>query len=89
MPITQSAKKALRQNFKRKKRNLTYKDKIKKLLKQTESLISSGKTTEAKELLPQAYKILDKAAKVGIIKRNTAARKKSKITKRLSKASNK
>ena len=85
MPITQSAKKALRQSLKRRERNLLYKDKVKKLQKQAKALISSGKTSEAKEILPQVYKILDKAAKVGVIKRNTAARKKSRITKQLSK----
>mgnify|MGYP001582790503 CR=1 FL=1 len=89
MPITKSAKKALRQNLKRKKRNLSYKDKIKTLLKQAKNLISSGKISEAKELLPRVYKILDKATKVGIIKKNTAARKKSRITKQLLKISNK
>ena len=89
MPITQSAKKALRQNLKKRKRNLFYKDAIKKLLKQTKSLISSGNFSKAKEFLPQIYKVLDKAAKKGVIKKNTAARKKSRITKQLSKISNK
>lgn len=89
MPITQSAKKALRQNLKRRKRNLVYKDKIRKLLKSAKSLISSEKISEAKTLLPQVYKVLDKAAKVGVIKKNTASRLKSRITKQLSKISNK
>lgn len=85
MPITQSAKKALRQSLKRKERNLLYKDKIKKLQKQAKVLISSGKASEAKEILPQVYKVLDKAAKVGVIKKNTASRKKARITRQFSK----
>ena len=43
----------------------------------------SSAIEEAKKLLPQLYKLLDKAAKVGLIKKNTAARKKSRITKLL------
>ena len=87
MPITKSAKKALRQNTRRKERNLIYKDKIKNLQKQVKNLVSQKKIKEAKELLPQVYKALDKATKVGIIKKNTAARKKSKITKLVNKPS--
>ena len=36
--------------------------------------------TEAEKLLPKAYQAIDKAAKRGIIKKNTAARKKSRLT---------
>ncbi len=81
MAITKSAQKAARQNVRRRKRNLAYKDKIKKLQKQLKSLISQNKAKEAKTILPQIYKSLDKAAKVGIIKKNTADRKKARITK--------
>lgn len=85
MPITKSAKKALRQSLKRKARNLIYKKKIKSLLKKVKKLVLAKKIEEAKALLPQLYKILDKAAKVGVIKKNTAARKKSRIAKLLKK----
>ena len=77
MPITKSAKKALRQNIKRRKRNLLRKKKIKDLIKEIKDLVAEKKIEEAKKLLPQLYKALDKAAKVGTIKKNTAARKKS------------
>lgn len=86
MPITKSAKKALRQNARRKARNLVYKKKMKGLIKQVRTLIEEKKTEEAKKLLPQVYKILDKTAKVGIIKKNTASRKKSRITKLVNKS---
>lgn len=84
MPITQSAKKAVRQSLRRKKRNLGYKIKIKKLLKEAKNLIAQKKNEEAKKLLPQIYKAVDKAAKIGVIKKNTAARRKSRITKLIS-----
>jgi small subunit ribosomal protein S20 len=87
MPVTKSAQKALRQNLKRKARNIIYKTKIKKLLKEANSLISLKKIEEVKNLLPKVYQILDKAVKRGVIKKNTAARKKSRIAKALAKIS--
>ncbi|MCH8741322.1 30S ribosomal protein S20 [Patescibacteria group bacterium] len=81
MPITKSAKKALRQNAKRKKRNLIYKHKIAKLVKKIKKLAVLGEKEEIKKLLPAIYKALDKAAKVKIIKKGTAARRKSRIAK--------
>lgn len=80
MPVTKSAQKALRQNIKRKTRNLQKKKKIKDLVKEVKRLVSENKSEEAKKLLPQIYKALDKAAKTGLIKKNAAARKKSRIT---------
>lgn len=81
MPIKKSAKKAFRQSLKRRARNLAYKRKIKNLTKDIKRLVSEKKIKEAKSLLPQIYKILDKAAKIEVIKKNTAARKKSRIAK--------
>lgn len=81
MPITKSAQKALRQNEKRRVHNLNYRRKMRKLVKQVRSLVAGNKKEEAKKLLPQVYKILDKTAKVGIIKKHTASRNKSRLTK--------
>ena len=85
MPITKSAKKALRQNMRRRIRNLSYKKKMKNLIKEVRSLVAGKKIEEAKKILPQIYKILDKTAKVNVIKKNTASRKKSRITKLVNK----
>ena len=85
MPITKSAKKALRQNKRRAVRNVKRKRKIKDLIKEVKKLISQNKTKEAKKLLPEIYKSLDKAAKTKVIKKNTASRKKSRITKAIMK----
>ena len=51
------------------------------------ALIEQGKKDEAKKLLQEIYKALDKAAKTKTIKKNTASRKKSRISKLLKKAS--
>lgn len=61
--------------------NIWGKQKIKKILKEVENLILAKKKEEAKKILPQVYKILDKATKSGLLKKNTASRKKSRITK--------
>jgi small subunit ribosomal protein S20 len=81
MPITKSAKKAWRQSLRKRARNFIYKTKIKNLIKEIRSLVLAKKIEEAKKLLPQVYKILDKAAKVRVIKKNTATRKKSRIAR--------
>jgi len=86
MPITKSAKKALRQNLKRRVRNFQKKRKLKNLIKEVGNLVSQKKIEEARKLLPQVYKLLDKAAKTGLIKKNTASRKKSRITRALVKS---
>ncbi len=86
MPITSSAKKALRQNKKRRLGNLRYKTKIKTLTKKGLSFAGEGKLEELKRLLPSLYKALDKAVKVGVLKKNTAARRKSLAARRLNPA---
>jgi small subunit ribosomal protein S20 len=85
MPITSSAKKALRQNIKQRAKNTNRRTKIKDLIKEARVLIAEKKTEEVKKILPQIYKIIDKGAKVGIMKKNTASRKKSRITKLINK----
>jgi small subunit ribosomal protein S20 len=87
MAITQSAKKAHRQSLRRKESNLDKKNKMKKLLREFKTLVVQKKNEEAKKLLPQIQKALDKATKTGIIKANAASRKKSRLVKSLSPAS--
>lgn len=79
MPITKSAKKALRQAKRRAIRNLRRKETYKNVLKQIERLLAAKKAKEAEALVPQAYRALDKAAKVGVLKPNAAARRKSRL----------
>ena len=81
MAITKSAKKAIRQSQRRRVRNLRKGDKLKYLLKEVKSLITQKKTKEAKKLLPQVYKLLDKAAKSGLIKKGEADRRKSRFAR--------
>lgn len=84
MPIIKSAKKALRQSERRKKENAKRKDTAKQVSKKIRALVAGGKKEEALALLPKAYKALDKAAKKHTLKKNTASRKKSRLTKLVS-----
>ncbi|MBU4351019.1 30S ribosomal protein S20 [Candidatus Parcubacteria bacterium] len=86
MAITKSAKKAFRQSERRKKHNTLNKNKIKNLEKRIEKLLIEKKIDEAKKLLPEVYKALDKAAKRKVIKKNKASRRKSRIAKSLKRA---
>lgn len=85
MPKTQSAKKALRQNKKRRVRNIARKKDVKAVLKEYKKLITEGKKDAAKNALPMVYKKLDKLAKVNVIKYGKADRLKSRLAKRLMK----
>jgi small subunit ribosomal protein S20 len=81
MPITKSAKKALRGSLVKKAANDRNKKNIKEAVKQIEKLLKDKKNTEAQKLIPDIYSVIDKAAKRGVIKKNTASRKKSRISR--------
>jgi len=81
MPITKSAKKALRGSLVKKAMNDRNKKNVKESIKKIEKLVKEKKQSEAKKLLPEAYSVIDKAAKRGVIKKNTASRRKSRLSK--------
>lgn len=83
MPITQSAKKALRQNLRRRAKNSAQKQVLKTALKAYKKLVLAKNLDEAKNQLSLVYQKLDKAAKANLIKKNTASRLKSRFTKLL------
>jgi small subunit ribosomal protein S20 len=80
MPITQSAKKALRGSSRKKVFNDRKKKALKESIKEVEKLAKTD-IKKAKELLSKAYSAIDKAAKRGVIKKNTASRKKSRLSR--------
>ena len=85
MPITKSAQKALRQNKKRRARNLKQSHSLKDEIKSLKKLVAGKDKKGANEALPKVYKALDKAVKTNLIKKNTAARLKSRLTKAVNK----
>lgn len=86
MPITSSAKKALRASKHKAVFNLKRKDAISDIVKKVKKLISTKNIKEAEALLPTAFKAIDKAWKTNLIHGNTASRKKSRLAKMLAKA---
>lgn len=85
MPITTSAKKAIRSSTKKKIFNLRKKNQMTSVVKQYKKLVDAKDSKGAEKLLPTLQKAIDKAAKTGLIKKNTAARKKSRLMKKLAK----
>ncbi|MCX6754540.1 MAG: 30S ribosomal protein S20 [Candidatus Nomurabacteria bacterium] len=81
MPITKSAKKALKGSLVKKATNDRNKKNIKETVKKIEKFLKEKNKVEAKKLLPSAYSVIDKAAKRGVIKKNTASRKKARLSK--------
>lgn len=86
MPNTKSAKKALRQSKKRQKLNISYKKRMRFLIKQIRNFIAKKELDKAQKLLPKTYKAIDKAAKRKIIKKQTASRKKSRLSLAINKS---
>ena len=86
MPITKGAEKTLRASKRKQVFNLRRKTAMKDVTKDITKAVAAGDVAKAKELLPAAYKAIDKAAKRGIIKDNTAARKKSRLSARIKNA---
>jgi small subunit ribosomal protein S20 len=87
MPIIRSAKKAHEASLRKQVFNVRRKRAMKDAVKDVRSHVSAGKLKEAQEGLTTAYKAIDKAAKRGVIKKNTADRKKSRLAKFVSQAS--
>mgnify|MGYP002397089838 CR=1 FL=1 len=88
MAITSSAKKANRVAARKQVFNLRRKRAMKSAVKEVVEGVAAG-TKETQALLTTAYKAIDKAAKRGVIKKNTADRKKSRIARMVAKKEDK
>ncbi|MEK7613366.1 MAG: 30S ribosomal protein S20 [Patescibacteria group bacterium] len=86
MAITKSAKKAIRSQERKRVFNVRTKRALSSTVKATSAALGKDRK-EQNEVLKAAYKAIDKAAKRGVIKKNTAARKKSRLAQRLKKSS--
>lgn len=83
MPIKKSAKKELRKTKKRTIYNKAVKDNLIWLERQFLKAIGDKDQKKAKEFLLKLQKYFDKAAQRDIVKKNRAARKKSRLSKKL------
>ena len=85
MPNTKSAIRRVRRIKKQTLVNRLRKSNYKSAVKQMEKLIDSGKSDKIKSFFPKFQSILMQVAKSGAVSKKTAARKVSKIQKRISK----
>lgn len=86
MAITKSAKKAQRASLKKRVFNVRRKRALTDTTKKVKKLATTD-ASAARTALSEAYQAIDKAAKRGVIKPNTASRKKSRLAASVKKAS--
>lgn len=80
-----SAEKRNRQRLRRRQRNLTHLTRVRTYVKRVQAAVATGeKDAKLPDLLKEAVKLIDKAAQKGVIKRETASRKISRLTKAVS-----
>lgn len=83
MPKTKTAEKSARSAARKAERNKAIKSGTKSKLVKAEKLVASKKTEEARAAVTEAISSLDRAAKKKVMHANTAARKKSRLMKKL------
>jgi len=83
LPNTKSAKKQARVSQRKQLRNKSVRSQNKTLVKKAESLIFAGQAKEAEGGVKDAVSSLDRAAGKGILHPNNAARRKSRLMKKL------
>ena len=86
MANTLSSKKRARQNEKRRSRNQAVRSRAKTYVKQAREAIEAGEIEKAEEAVRVAASELDSAASKGVIHKNKAARRKSRLMKKLNRA---
>jgi small subunit ribosomal protein S20 len=87
MPNIKSAIKRVKVSEKRRQRNASHKSALRTAVKSFETAAASSNVETAKAALVTASQKLDKAATKGLIHKNAAARKKSRLAKRLNELS--
>jgi len=79
MPVTSSAKKALRVSLKRRERNYARRATVKSSIKAVEEAVVTSDAAKIKEAVAHAMSQVDRARKTGVLPGNTADRRKSRI----------
>ena len=80
-----SAEKRERQNVKRRMHNRMIKSSVRTQIKKFDAAVVAGDKEAAKDAMALSFKLLDGAASKGVLHRNTASRKKSRIYKAFAK----
>jgi small subunit ribosomal protein S20 len=83
MPNIKSAIKRVKTNEKKNAQNISFKSEMRTSVKKVEAAIVTNEATAATETFTVAARKLDKAAAKGLIHKNAAARKKSRLAKKI------
>ncbi len=83
MPVTKSAKKAMRQSERKGLRGKALRSRAKTMVAKAEDQVSAGDADAARTAMTSAVRALDKAAAKGRIHKNNAARRKSRLAKKV------
>jgi len=86
MPNTKSASKRLRSDQRKRLHNRVAKSRLHTLEKRLDQALAGGDKEQAQKALQAAMSLFDKAAKSGVIHRNKASRKKSRLVARIQRA---
>ena len=81
MPTIQANKKSVRQSERRRVFNDRRRRAMRDAVKSIKEFVSAKDYQQANDMIPTAYQAIDKAAKRGVIKPNTAARKKAQVAR--------
>ncbi len=83
MPNIKSSERSVITDAKRRAENFAVKSTVKTVSRKLVESVSAGKADEAKALLTKASSTIDKAAAKGVIHKNAAARKKSRLARKV------
>jgi len=86
LPNIKSMIKDVKKSRERRERNVAEKSKIKTFVKKANTTIASGDAAAAQKAVSEAASVVDKAAEKGIIHKNAAARRKSRLMRAADKA---
>ena len=86
MANTRSAEKRNRQAQKRRARNQGVRTRVKSAVKKVRETLERGEVAAAQEAFVQAARVIDQASSKGVVHRNTASRKISRLARAVAKA---
>ena len=85
LPNIKSSIRSVKTDVERRATNAAKKSAVRTVAKKVEAKVAEGNKAEAEVTLKNASSLLDKAAQDGVISKNAAARKKSKLAKKVNK----
>ncbi len=83
LPNIKSSERSVKTDAERRARNFAVKSTIRTVSRKVVESVTAGNSDEAKALLVKASRTIDKAAAKGVVHKNSAARKKSRLARKL------